>query len=57
MKFFDEDDKLLFELSEIRDPDLTLDKTNFRHSGWFRFELYDGDQLKEKNKFFIPKEF
>lgn len=57
VKFFDEDDKLLFELSEIRDPNLTLDKTNFRHSGWFRFELYDGDQLKEKNKFFIPKEF
>ena len=56
-KFFDENDKLLFELSEIRDPNLTLDKTNFRHSGWFRFELYDGDQLKEKNKFFIPKEF
>jgi hypothetical protein len=56
-KFFDENDKLLFELSEIRDPNLTLDKTNFRHSGWFHFELYDGDQLKEKNKFFIPKEF
>ncbi|HVU98547.1 MAG TPA: hypothetical protein VHE34_25170 [Puia sp.] len=57
VKFFDQDDKLLFELSEIRDPSLTVDKTNFRHSGWFRFELYDGDQLKEKNKFFIPKEF
>jgi len=57
VKFFDEDDKLLFELSDIRDPNLTLDKTNFRHSGWFHFELYDGDQLKEKNKFFIPKEF
>ncbi|HEY4108911.1 hypothetical protein [Puia sp.] len=57
VKFFDENDKLLFELSEIKDPSLTLDKTNFRHSGWFRFELYDGDQLKEKNKFFIPKEF
>jgi hypothetical protein len=57
VKFFDENDKLLFELSEIKDPSLTLDKTNFRHSGWFHFELYDGDQLKEKNKFFIPKEF
>jgi len=57
IKFFDENDKLLFELSEIKDPNLTLDKTNFRHSGWFRFELYDGDQLKEKNKFLIPKEF
>ncbi|HXB09530.1 MAG TPA: hypothetical protein VNW04_20530 [Puia sp.] len=57
IKFFDETDKLLFELSEIKDPTLTLDKTNFRHSGWFRFELYDGEQIKEKNKFFIPKEF
>jgi hypothetical protein len=57
VKFFDDADKLLFELSEIKDPRLTLDKTNFRHSGWFHFELYDGDQLKEKNKFFIPKEF
>ena len=47
----------LFELTEIKDPSLIVDKTNFQHAGWFRFELYDGDQLKEKNKLFIPKEF
>ncbi|MBS1663313.1 MAG: hypothetical protein JST68_19875 [Bacteroidetes bacterium] len=57
IKFYDESNKLLFELSEIKDQTLILDKTNFRHSGWFRFELYDGDQIKEKNKFFIPKDF
>jgi hypothetical protein len=57
VKFFDENNKLLFELSEIKDPALIVDKTNFHHAGWFRFELYDGDQLKEKNKLFIPKEF
>jgi hypothetical protein len=57
VKFFDENKRLLFELSEIRDPELIVDKTNFQHSGWFYFELYDGAQLKEKNKFFIPKEF
>ena len=57
VKFFDENNKLLFQLSEIRDSSLILDKTDFHHSGWFHFELYDGDQLKEKNKFFIPKEF
>ena len=57
VKFFDETGKLLFELSEIKDPSLILDKTNFQHAGWFHFELYDGDQLKEKNRFFIPKEF
>lgn len=57
VKFYDDTNKLLFELSEIKDPSLIVDKSNFHHSGWFRFELYDGDQLKEKNKFFIPKEF
>ena len=57
IRFFDETNKLLFELTDIKDPLLILDKTNFRHAGWFRFELYDGDVLKEKNKFFIPKEF
>jgi hypothetical protein len=57
VKFFDENKRLLFELSEIRDPALIVDKTNFQHSGWFYFEIYDGTQLKEKNKFFIPKEF
>jgi len=56
IKFFD-DNRLLFELSEIKDTSLILDKSNFLHAGWFRFELYDGGQLKEKNKLFIPKEF
>lgn len=57
VKFFDENNKLLFELSEVKDPLLILDKSDFHHAGWFRFELFDGDQLKEKNKLFIPKEF
>jgi len=57
VRFYDDSNKLLFELTEIKDTSLILDKTNFHHSGWFRFELYDGDQLKEKNKLFIPKEF
>ena len=57
IKFYDDTNKLLFELSEIKDSSLILDKSNFLHAGWFRFELYDGEQLKEKNKLFIPKEF
>jgi hypothetical protein len=57
VKFFDGEDKLLFELSAIKDPSLILDKANFFHAGWFRFELYEEGQLKEKNKLFIPKEF
>jgi len=57
VKFFDEGNKLLFELSAIKDPALTLDKVNFLHAGWFRFELYEDDKLKEKNKLLIPKDF
>lgn len=57
VKFYDDNNKLLFEVTEIKDPTLILDKMNFHHSGWFHFELFDGDQLKEKNKFFIPKDF
>jgi len=57
LKFFDDNNKLLFELSAIKDPALILDKSNFLHAGWFRFELYDGEKLKEKNKLFIPRDF
>jgi len=57
VKFFDDNNKLLFELSAIKAPSLILDKSNFLHAGWFRFELYEDGQLKEKNRLFIPKEF
>jgi len=57
VKFFDEDDSFLFEVKNIKESALTLDKTNFLHSGWFKFELYDDDKLIEKNKFYLPKEF
>jgi hypothetical protein len=47
----------LFELKNINEPALTLDKTNFLHSGWFKFELYNDEKLVEKNKFYLAKEF
>jgi hypothetical protein len=57
IKFFDEGDDLIFELKQVKEAALTLDKTNFLHAGWFRFELYDGDKLVERNKFYLAKEF
>jgi hypothetical protein len=57
VKFFDDNSKLLFELASIKAPSLIVDKSNFFHAGWFKFELYEDGQLKEKNKLFIPKEF
>jgi len=57
LKFFEESNALVFEIKLIKDTVLILDKTNFLHSGWFKFELYEEGVLKEKNKFFIPKDF
>ncbi len=57
IKFYDEKDEFLFEIKELKDAALIIDKTNFYHAGWFKFELYVNDKLKEKNKFYIGKEF
>jgi len=57
IKFYEEDDSFLFELENIHQTGLTLDKTNFLHSGWFKFELYNDQKLVEKNKFYLAKEF
>ena len=57
IKFLDENGTLVFELKEIKDTLLTIDKTNFIHAGWFRFDLFEDDDLKENHKFFIPRDF
>jgi len=57
IKFYEEDDSFLFELKNINQSALTLDKTNFLHAGWFKFELYNDEKLVEKNKFYLAKEF
>ena len=48
---------LLFELKDVKEKNFKIDKTNFYHSGWFKFELYENGELLEKNKFYLPKEF
>lgn len=57
VKFFEENGGALFEIANVKESPLILDKSNFIHSGWFHFELYEDNKLKEKNKLFIPKDF
>lgn len=57
IKFFLEDDTFLFELKDVKQRTFKLDKANFFHGGWFKFELYDDGKLKEKHKFFLQKDF
>lgn len=55
--FFDTDGKKLFTLKNIKYSDLVIDKTNFLHAGWFRFELWEDDILKERNKVLLQRDF
>jgi hypothetical protein len=56
VKFFDEAEKFLFELKKIKEDYLIIEKVNFVHIGWFRFELYENGELIENNKFQIQKD-
>ena len=54
--FYEEDGSELFRIKSLKEPELILDKTDFIHAGWFFFELFEDDKLKEKNKFLLTKE-
>ena len=56
VKFFDETEKFLFELTKLKEEYLIIEKVNFVRTGWFRFELFENGLLIENNKFQITKE-
>jgi hypothetical protein len=57
IRFFDEEGTFLFELKEMKERDFKIDKSNFYHAGWFKFELYEDGKLMDKNKFYLEKDF
>lgn len=56
IKFYDDNDKAVFEINKVTEPYLTIEKVNFLHSGWFYFKLYENGVIKERHDFYIPKE-
>ncbi|MBC7587001.1 MAG: hypothetical protein H7178_01475 [Chitinophagaceae bacterium] len=54
--FLEENGSEIFQIKHVKEPELVLDKANFIHAGWFFFELYEDDKLKEKNKFYLWKD-
>lgn len=56
IKFFNEDYKQLFEVKNLQDDYIVIEKVNFIHAGWYIFEIYKNGLLFEENKFFIPGE-
>jgi len=56
LKFYDEQETLIFQMSDIKELPLTIDKSNFLHAGWFNFEWYTDGVIQEKNKFLLSKD-
>jgi hypothetical protein len=55
IKFYETDQRFLFELKNLPAPSFQLDKINFLHAGWFLFELYEDNRLIEKHKVYLDK--
>ncbi len=55
IKFYEIDQRFLFELKNLPAPSFQLDKINFLHAGWFLFELYEDSRLIEKHKVYLDK--
>lgn len=49
--FYDTDGSELFQIKQPKDAELIIDNSNFIHGGWFSFDLFEDDKLKEHNKF------
>ena len=55
IRFYDDFDKFLFEIKKVKEDNFVIEKVNFGHSGWYKFELFENGELIEKNKFQILK--
>ncbi len=56
VKFYDENNKMIFQLNNLKEQYLILDKVNFVRSGNYSFEIYEDGILIEKNFVIIPKD-
>lgn len=56
LRVFKEDGTPMFQMRNIKEPQLLIDRSNFLHSGWFKYDLFEDERLREQNRFFIPPE-
>jgi hypothetical protein len=53
LQVWKENGQTIFHMKNIRESQLLIDKSNFIFSGWFKYEISEGERVKEKGKFFI----
>jgi hypothetical protein len=56
LRVFKEDGTPMFHMRNIKETQLLIDRSNFLHSGWFKYDLFEDERLREQNRFFIPPE-
>jgi hypothetical protein len=56
IKFFEEDGTFMFDIHNITESFLILEKVNFSHPGLFNYELFEDGNLLEKYKFYIQRD-
>ncbi len=54
---YDHSGKEQFRIKNILVQKVLLEKSNFPKAGWYTFELFEDDKLKEKNKFLVEKDY
>lgn len=54
---YNETGKEILRIKQVKTDLLILEKGNFVSAGWFTFDIYEDDKLKEKNKFYLNKDF
>lgn len=55
--FLEEDDTPVLEFKTIKQQQFTIDKTNFYHGGWYKFEIRENGRIKERNKVYLPTDY
>lgn len=55
--FLKEEGRPLFVISTIKESPMVVDKSSFLKSGWYYFELKEGDKVMERNKFLITRDY
>lgn len=46
----------IMRITRVKESNLVLERANFYKSGWYYFEIYEGEQLFEKHKVLLGKE-
>lgn len=54
IKFFEANGAPLYEIDQVTEPFLLIEKAIFLHAGWFNFEIFEDSKLLEKWNFYIP---